>query len=53
MTFVMERQPSLRPWMWQRVDNYGTQKTAKARAWFAARPRYHIHFTPTSASWIN
>jgi hypothetical protein len=28
-------------------------KTAKVRAWFAARPRYHVHFTPTSASWIN
>ncbi len=35
------------------MDNYGTHKTAKVRAWFAARPRYHIHFTPTSASWIN
>lgn len=35
------------------MDNYGTHKTAKVRAWFAARPRYHVHFTPTSASWIN
>lgn len=35
------------------MDNYGTHKTEKVRAWFAARPRYHIHFTPTSASWIN
>lgn len=35
------------------MDNYGTHKTAKVRAWFAARPRYHIHFTPTSASWMN
>ncbi|WP_019568545.1 transposase, partial [Thioalkalivibrio sp. ALMg13-2] len=34
-------------------DNYGTHKTEKVRAWFAARPRYHVHFTPTSASWIN
>ena len=35
------------------MDNYGTHKTAKVRGWFAARPRYHMHFTPTSASWIN
>ncbi len=35
------------------MDNYGTHKTEKVRGWFAARPRYHIHFTPTSASWIN
>lgn len=35
------------------MDNYGTHKTEKVRAWFAQRPRYHVHFTPTSASWIN
>lgn len=35
------------------MDNYGTHKTERVRSWFAARPRYHIHFTPTSASWIN
>ncbi|MFO7528724.1 MAG: IS630 family transposase [Marinobacter sp.] len=35
------------------MDNYGTHKTEKVRAWFAARPRYHLHFTPTSASWVN
>lgn len=35
------------------MDNYGTRKTEKVRAWFAARPRYQVHFTPTSASWIN
>lgn len=35
------------------MDNYGTHKTDKVRAWFAARPRYHVHFTPTSSSWIN
>ena len=35
------------------MDNYGIHKTEKVRAWFAARPRYHVHFTPTSASWIN
>lgn len=35
------------------MDNYGTHKTEAVRAWFSARPRYHVHFTPTSASWLN
>jgi putative transposase len=35
------------------VDNYGTHKHAKVRAWLAQRPRYHVHFTPTYASWLN
>lgn len=35
------------------MDNYNTHKTAKVRAWFARRPRFHLHFTPTSASWLN
>jgi transposase len=35
------------------LDNYGTHKTASIRAWLAKRPRFHVHFTPTSASWIN
>jgi len=35
------------------MDNYGTHKVAKVRAWLARRPRYHIHFTPTSGSWMN
>jgi transposase len=35
------------------MDNDGTHKTEKVRAWFAARPQYHVHFTPTSASWLN
>jgi transposase len=34
-------------------DNYGTHKTAVIRSWLAKRPRFHVHFTPTSASWIN
>jgi predicted metal-dependent hydrolase len=32
---------------------YATHKTAMIKAWLARRPRYHVHFTPTSASWIN
>jgi transposase len=35
------------------VDNYGTHKTARIRRWLAKRPRFHLHFTPTSASWLN
>jgi transposase len=34
-------------------DNYGTHKTALIRRWLAKRPRFHVHFTPTSASWLN
>lgn len=35
------------------VDNYATHKHAKVRAWLARRPRYHVHYTPTYASWLN
>jgi transposase len=35
------------------VDNYGTHKTALIHSWLAKRPRFHVHFTPTGASWIN
>jgi transposase len=35
------------------MDNYGTHKTPVIRKWFAKRPRFHVHFTPTYASWIN
>jgi transposase len=35
------------------MDNYGTHKTAPIRKWFAKRPRFHMHFTPTYGSWIN
>lgn len=35
------------------LDNYGTHKTPLIKRWLARHPRYHLHFTPTSASWIN
>ena len=35
------------------MDNYATHKTKEVKAWLARRPHYHVHFTPTSASWIN
>jgi len=35
------------------MDNAGTHKTKLIRDWFAKRPRWHVHYTPTSSSWIN
>ena len=35
------------------MDNYGTHKTPSVKGWFARHPRFHAHFTPTSASWLN
>lgn len=35
------------------MDNYSTHKTPLIRNWFAKRPRFHIHFTPTYASWVS
>ena len=35
------------------LDNYGTHKTTLIRRWLLKRPRFHVHFTPTSASWLN
>ena len=35
------------------MDNDATHKTDRVKRWFAKRPRYHVHFTPTGASWIN
>ena len=34
-------------------DNYATHKHEKAKAWQKRNPRFHFHFTPTSASWLN
>src|SRR6058998_589745 len=35
------------------LDNYGTHKTPLIHRWLVRHPRYHVHFTPTGASWIN
>ena len=35
------------------MDNYGTHKVRPVQAWLARHPRYHVHFTPTSGSWLN
>jgi putative transposase len=35
------------------VDNYGTHKHVAIKGWLARHPRWHIHHTPTYASWLN
>lgn len=35
------------------VDNYATHKNANVRAWLGNHPRFHLHFTPASSSWLN
>ena len=35
------------------ADNYATHKHPTVKAWLAKHPRFHMHFTPTSASWLN
>ena len=35
------------------MDNYATHKVPRVKRWFAKRPRFQVHFTPTSASWLN
>jgi len=35
------------------VDNYGTHKHARVKAWLHRHPRFHLHFIPTSSSWLN
>ncbi len=35
------------------VDNYSTHKHPKVKAWLKRHPRFHLHFVPTSSSWLN
>ena len=35
------------------VDNYGTHKHPRVKSWLRRHPRFHLHFTPTSSSWLN
>lgn len=35
------------------LDNYGTHKTPLIRRWLVRHPRFHVHFTPTGATWLN
>src|SRR5205085_7509091 len=35
------------------LDNYSTHKHARVQSWLKRHPRLHLHFTPTSSSWLN
>ena len=35
------------------LDNYSTHKHANVKKWLSKHPRFHLHFTPTSSSWLN
>ena len=35
------------------LDNYGTDKNPMIKRWLIRHPRFHLHFTPTSGSWLN
>jgi len=35
------------------LDNYGTHKHPRVKSWLARHRRFHLHFTPTSSSWLN
>ncbi len=35
------------------VDNYGTHKHPRVKSWLGRHPRFHLHFIPTSSSWLN
>jgi len=35
------------------VDNYGTHKHPRVKSWLKRHPRFHLHFIPTSSSWVN
>ena len=50
---AVDRQLPTEPEIHLVMDNYGTHKTPKVKRWFARHPRYQLHFTPTSASWLN
>jgi transposase len=47
----LERQPGVEVHLI--LDNYGTHKTPAVKRWFERHPEYHLHFTPTSGSWLN
>lgn len=47
----IEREPSVQIHII--LDNYGTHKTPAVKRWFERHPEYHVHFTPTSGSWLD
>jgi transposase len=50
---TIERQTPRRRDIHLILDNYGTHKHPTVRTWLTAHPRFHFHFTPTGASWLN
>ena len=50
---VIDRNTPLRLDVHLIADNYATHKHPKVKAWLKRHPRFHMHFTPTSASWLN
>ena len=50
---VLEREPPPELDLHLILDNYATHKHPVVRAWLAKHPRFHLHFTPTSSSWLN
>lgn len=50
---LIERQTPKEKEIHMILDNYSTHKHPEVKEWFHKHPRYHLHFTPTSASWMN
>jgi len=50
---LIDRQTPKRKELHLVVDNYATHKHPEVQAWLAKHPRFHMHFTPTSSSWLN
>ena len=50
---LIERQTTKDKEIHMILDNYSTHKHPDVKKWFYKHPRYHLHFTPTSASWMN
>jgi transposase len=50
---LIDRRTTSAPMVHIILDNSSTHKTPEVTAWLAERPRFHLHFTPTSASWLN
>ena len=55
LSFLREIERNVPPELEVRLimDNYATHKTPAIRKWLGARPRWHVHFTPTASSWVN
>ena len=53
MTWVDSQLPAAATEIHLVLDHYGTHQTPRVIRWFARHPRYHLHFTPTSGSWVN